>query len=306
MQLGLNLPIMVPGLDRDRLLDWARRIDAGPFSSVAAGERIFFPNPEIMIALTVAAAVTERVALQTSVVVLPMHAELHVAKQVATLDMLSEGRVVLGVGVGGREEDYRAFGRPYDRRRLRRMQEQVAVMRAAWRGEETVEALRPLEPRCVQEGGPPVLVGAIDPRSIERAAAWADGISGFSFGPSSDETGLAWNTAREAWKAAGRDSAPRLVTSFWYALGAGARDQLDEVLRRYLAFMGPEMVDAIVPMVLVDSADKLRDAVRRMEDLGTDEVLLVPSTTDPDDVDRVADILGGMVEAGPAAQRNKS
>ncbi len=301
MQLGLNLPIMVPGLDRDRLLDWARRIDAGPFSSIAAGERIFFPNPEIMIALTAAAAVTERVALQTSVVVLPMHAELHVAKQVATLDMLSEGRVVLGVGVGGRPEDYRAFGRPYDRRRLRRMQEQVAVMRAAWRGEETVEALRPLEPRCVQEGGPPVLVGAIDPRSIERAAAWSDGISGFSFGPSSEETELAWNTAREAWKAAGRDSAPRLVTSFWYALGAGARDQLDQVLRRYLAFMGPEMVDAIVPMVLVDSADKLRDAVRRMEDLGTDEVLLVPSTTDPDDVDRVADILGGMVQAGPAA-----
>jgi alkanesulfonate monooxygenase SsuD/methylene tetrahydromethanopterin reductase-like flavin-dependent oxidoreductase (luciferase family) len=306
MQLGLNLPIMVPGLDRDRLLDWARRIDAGPFSSIAAGERIFFPNPEIMIALTAAAAVTERVALQTSVVVLPMHAELHVAKQVATLDMLSEGRVVLGVGVGGREEDYRAFGRPYDRRRLRRMQEQVAVMRAAWRGEETVEALRPLEPRCVQEGGPPVLVGAIDPRSIERAAAWSDGISGFSFGPSSEETELAWNTAREAWKAAGRDSAPRLVTSFWYALGAGARDQLDQVLRRYLAFMGSEMVDAIVPMVLVDSADKLRDAVRRMEDLGTDEVLLVPSTTDPDDVDRVADILGGMVQAGSAAQPNKS
>jgi len=53
--------------------------------------------------------------------------------------------------------------------------------------------------------------------------------------------------------------------------------------------------------VLIDSADKLRDAVRRMEDLGTDEVLLVPSTTDPDDVDRVADILGDMVEAGPAA-----
>lgn len=105
MKIGLHLPVMVPGFDRGRLLAWARRIDAGPFSSLAAGERIHFPNPEITVALSAAAVVTERVQLHYSVLVLPMHPEVLVAKQVATLDVLSGGRVTLGVGVGGREED---------------------------------------------------------------------------------------------------------------------------------------------------------------------------------------------------------
>ena len=55
MKIGMNLPVMVPGLDRDTILEWARRIDAGPYSSLAAGERIAFPNPEIMVTMSAAA-----------------------------------------------------------------------------------------------------------------------------------------------------------------------------------------------------------------------------------------------------------
>ena len=72
MDIGMNLPVMVPGLDRDLLLTWARRIDAGPFSTLAAGERVSFPNPDVMVALAAAAAVTTRVRIMTNVVVLPM------------------------------------------------------------------------------------------------------------------------------------------------------------------------------------------------------------------------------------------
>ena len=49
MEIGMNLPVMVPGLDRDKILEWSRRIDAGPYSSLAVGERINFPNPEAMV-----------------------------------------------------------------------------------------------------------------------------------------------------------------------------------------------------------------------------------------------------------------
>jgi len=292
MQIGMNLPVMVPGLDRATILEWARRIDAGPFATLAAGERITFPNPEIMVTLAAAAAVTERVKIACTVLVLPMHAAPLVAKQIATLDVLSGGRVICGVGVGARAEDYRAAGAPFDGRRLRRMEQQVAVLKRAWAGEIVVEdARRPIEPLPVQVGGPPLWAGALAPDSIRRAARWADGVCGFSFRPAMDEVALAWETARSAWRDAGRP-APRLVGGCWFALGPRARAQLDEYLHRYLGFLGDDVARALAPTVRTDSPAALRRVVQQMADLGTDELLLVPTTSDPDELDRVADTLG--------------
>jgi alkanesulfonate monooxygenase SsuD/methylene tetrahydromethanopterin reductase-like flavin-dependent oxidoreductase (luciferase family) len=293
MDIGINLPVMVPGLDRDAILEWSRRIDSGPYSSLAAGERITFPNPEITVTLSAAAAVTQRVRIFFDVLVLPLHSAVLKAKQLATLDLISGGRLVLGVGAGAREEDFRAVGAPFGDRRLAQLEKQVEVMRRVWAGERVVEGtLRPVEPLPVQAGGPAVLSASLSARSIRRAARWADGICGFSFGPSIQEIGTGFEVARAAWKQEGRRSPPRLVTGFWYALGKDARDQMDRYLRRYLAFLGPEAVRALVPSVTVLSAQALRDAVRQLEDLGTDELSLVPTTSDPDDVERVADILG--------------
>ena len=292
MDIGMNLPVMVPGLDRDTILEWSRRIDSGPYSSLAAGERITFPNPEITVTLSAAAAVTRRVRIFFDVMVLPMHSAVLKAKQLATLDVISGGRLVLGVGAGAREEDFRAVGAPFGGKRLAQLEQQVEVMRRVWAGERVVEGtLRPVEPFPVQAGGPPILSASLSPRSIRLAARWADGICGFSFGPSIQEIGTSFELARAAWEQEGRRSPPRLVTGFWYALGKDARDQMDRYLRRYLAFLGPEAVRALVPSVTTLSAQALRDAVRQLEDLGTDELCLVPTTSDPDDVERVADIL---------------
>lgn len=294
MRIGMNLPVMVPGLDRRTVLEWCRRIDAGPFSTLAAGERITFPNPEIMVTLSVAAAATERVQLAFTVVVLPLHhSTVLLAKQIATLDVLSGGRVVLGVGVGARVEDYRAADAPFDARRLRRMERQVALMRRVWAGENVVEdALRPVEPLPLQPGGPELLAGALAPDSIRRAAAWADGIAGFSFGPSMDEVAFAWDTARQAWAAHDRPRPPRLVGSCWFALGADARTQLDTYLQRYLNFMGPDLARQLAPSVRTDSPAALRRVIADLAALGTDELLLVPTTADPDELERVVDAIG--------------
>jgi alkanesulfonate monooxygenase SsuD/methylene tetrahydromethanopterin reductase-like flavin-dependent oxidoreductase (luciferase family) len=245
-----------------------------------------------MVTLATAAAVTERVKIVFDVLVLPMHAAPVVAKQVATLDVLSGGRVVLGVGVGAREEDYRAAGLAFDATRFARLDEQVALLRRAFAGESVVEgALRPVEPLPLQPCGPPIWAGALGPRSIRRAARWADGLAGFSFGPSAEEIGTAFERARKAWAEAGRP-VPRLVTSFWFALGTGARAQMDDYLTRYLGFLGPGVAEKLAPTVRVTSAAALRDAARMVADLGADELILVPTTSDPDEVDRVADLLG--------------
>ena len=142
MQVGLNLPVMVPGLDRARILEWSRRIDRGPFSSLAAGERITFPNPEILVTLSAAAAVTERVKIALTVMVLPLHATALVAKQIATLDVVSGGRVVLGVGAGARREDYAAAEAEYEIAKLARLEEQVGLLRRMWAGENLVPGRR--------------------------------------------------------------------------------------------------------------------------------------------------------------------
>ena len=199
--------------------------------------------------------------------------------------------MTLGVGVGGRDEDYVAVEAQRDRKLWTRMEESVSELRRLWSGEKPFEAaLRPVEPLPIQKGGPEILAGAMYPRSIRRAARWADGISGFSFGPHRDEVGRQFEQARKAWREEGKGE-PRLVTSFWYALGPNARDQLDEYLLRYLNFLSRDDARKLAPTVTTTSADALRDAAKMAEDLGCDELLLVPTTSDPDDIDRVAEIL---------------
>jgi alkanesulfonate monooxygenase SsuD/methylene tetrahydromethanopterin reductase-like flavin-dependent oxidoreductase (luciferase family) len=214
------------------------------------------------------------------------------AKRVATLDVISGGRVVLGVGVGARYDDYVAAEAVFDNKKFTRMERQVALMRRVWAGTHVVEGTdRPAEPRPLRPGGPEILVGSLVAPSIRRAARWADGLTGFSLGPSVDEVRFSWDTARSAWREAGRDQPPRLTTSFWYALGAHARRQLDEYLHRYLNFMGADAARALAPTVRTTSAAGLREALKMLADLGTDEVFLVPTTSDPDEVHRVADIV---------------
>ncbi|HEY8515595.1 MAG TPA: LLM class flavin-dependent oxidoreductase [Candidatus Binatia bacterium] len=291
MKIGMTLPTMVPGLDRAILLEWMRRIDRGPYATLAAGERLAFPNQEMLVTLSAAAAVTERVRIACTVVVLPLHATLLVAKQLATLDVLSAGRLTVGVGVGGREEDYRVAAASFARR-ARRLEEQVGVLRRAWRGEQVIEGVAPIGPAPCQPGGPEILAGSLVASSIRRAARFADGLCGFSFGPDPTEVERAFETARAAWREAGRERAPRLVTSCWFALGPGAREQMDAYVRRYMDFAGRDVAASLAALCTTVSADALRDAVARIRDLGADELILVPTTADPSELDRVADVLG--------------
>jgi alkanesulfonate monooxygenase SsuD/methylene tetrahydromethanopterin reductase-like flavin-dependent oxidoreductase (luciferase family) len=246
-----------------------------------------------MVTMAVAAAVTQRVRLALTVIVLPMHSELLMAKQIATLDVLSGGRVSLGVGVGARAEDYRAAGAEFDAKRFRRMEHQVERMRRVWSGENLVDqALRPIEPYPLQAGGPEVLAGSLFPWAIRRAARWADGLCGFSFGPSPREVEMSFETARQAWKATGRPSSPRLVMCCWFALGAHAREQLDTYLARYLNFLGAGVAEQVAPTVRTSSVGALRETIGVLAGLGADELLLVPTTSDPEEVERVAQAIG--------------
>jgi alkanesulfonate monooxygenase SsuD/methylene tetrahydromethanopterin reductase-like flavin-dependent oxidoreductase (luciferase family) len=173
MDVGIGLPATIPGVGRDQLLEWARRAEARGFSSLGTIDRIVYDNYEPLIALTAAAAVTERIRLATTILIAPYRANgALVAKQAASLDRLSTGRLVLGVAVGGREDDYDASGVDFHTRG-RRFEQMLEQWQRIWAGESfgTAGAVGPRPPR----GRPTLILGGTAGVAFERAARYGDG-----------------------------------------------------------------------------------------------------------------------------------
>ncbi len=135
MEVGIGLPTTIPGVTGAQVLEWARRAEARGFSSLGTIDRIVYANYEPLIALAAAAAVTERIRLATTILIAPYRANAAlVAKQAATLDNLSGGRLVLGVAVGGREDDYEVSGVDFHTRG-KRFDAMLAEWDELWRGD---------------------------------------------------------------------------------------------------------------------------------------------------------------------------
>ncbi|HEY5888411.1 MAG TPA: LLM class flavin-dependent oxidoreductase, partial [Acidimicrobiales bacterium] len=236
MEIGMSLPTMAPGHTAATTLDWSRAIDAGPYSTLSTGERITFDNPDWLVTLSAAAVVTERVRLFANLVVLPAHPVAVVAKQLATLDQLSGGRLTVGVGVGGRGHDFRAAERPTAGRHAT-LDTQVAELRRLWTGEPPFPRADPVGPPPAQGADVSILAGAMGPKAMARAARWADGVSGFSISGSVDEMAALFLLAEQAWADAGRTTAPRRVNGCFYVLDGDddrAAATLEAFARRYL------------------------------------------------------------------------
>jgi alkanesulfonate monooxygenase SsuD/methylene tetrahydromethanopterin reductase-like flavin-dependent oxidoreductase (luciferase family) len=290
----MTMPVMEPDLDATVLQDWARAIDEGPFSSLCWGERITFSNPDNLTLLGALAAWTNRVRLVTTVIVPQLHNEVMLAKALATADMLSGGRLTVGLGVGGRHEDYHAVGADLATQTIRGMAERVAVMKRVWAGEKITESVLPVGPAPVQPGGPPLFVGAIGPKTIRSAAGWADGLAGTTLDLDVAKQNELFDIARQAWAQAGKPS-PHLATSFWFAFGAPeqARAQVHRHLRRYMNWIPAEYIDAMAPTTgWAGTEDELVAVLRKFEEVGTDEVQLIPTSSDLDQVRRAAEVAG--------------
>jgi alkanesulfonate monooxygenase SsuD/methylene tetrahydromethanopterin reductase-like flavin-dependent oxidoreductase (luciferase family) len=220
MDLAMTLPTMLPH-GRAEVLAWCRGIDEGPWSSLAVPERITYPSHSMVVQLAAAAALTERVRLSTTIVVLPSHNAVEVAKQMASVDRLCDGRLTVGVGVGGREHDYLAIGASFAKR-WSRMDDQVATMRRIWAGEPPFPVpIRSARRRCNR--GPAAHRRCARAEGDRARGAWADGVNG-AWTLDGDEAAVrrAFDLIEAAWRAAGRDDKPHLSTSIWYALGDGA------------------------------------------------------------------------------------
>ena len=276
----MTLPTMASGMDRGLMNEWCAALDEGPYRSLAVGERIAFGNLEMHTALSYAAARTERVRIAPTLVILPMHPVALMAKKLATLDVLSGGRVDVVVGVGGRDQDYRCAERSFARRH-QTLDDQVAEMRRLWAGGAPHEGAPSIGPAPVQPGGPPIYSSAMGPKATARAAQWADGNMGFTLGPNTDDHESTFSAIRQAWVAAGRTQLPRVSTSFWYSLDADAGPALRDYAYRYLAVFGHEGAEMMAGLTTAAGIDAVAEGLQRLDDAGCDEVYLVPTSTDP-------------------------
>jgi alkanesulfonate monooxygenase SsuD/methylene tetrahydromethanopterin reductase-like flavin-dependent oxidoreductase (luciferase family) len=291
MDISMTLPTMLPH-GRAEVLAWCAGIDAGAYASLAVPERITYPAHSMIVQLAAAAALTERVRLWTTIVILPAHDEVEVAKQLASVDRLCEGRLTVGVGVGGREHDYRAINGNFTRR-WSRMDEQVATMRRIWAGEPPFEGADPVGPPPVQAGGPPLVGGSMGPKSIARAARWAIGVDGaFTLDGNRDAIAAPFDMVKAAWADAGRAEAPHLSTSFWYALGPDAEARLRQYAYDYMKIFGEDVGKWAASAVTLFTPEAVRAAVENVADAGADELFLVPTSAHPDELARTNDALG--------------
>ena len=287
------MPVMEPDLDATVLRQWAQTIDEGPFSSLCWGERIAFGNPEALTLLGALAAWTDRIPLITTVVVPQLHDPVLLAKSLATGDMLCGGRLTVGVGVGGRQEDYLAVGADPSTQTMREMARRVEIMKRVWAGEKITESVVPVGPATVNEGGPRLLVGTIGPKTLRSAAPWADGLAGITLDLDVAKEDELFEVGRTAWAQAGKP-APHLATSFWFALGdrGDARVQIHRHLRHYMNWIPAEFVDAMAPSTgFAGTEDELVDVLGQFAAIGTSEIHLIPTSTDLDQLRRVADVV---------------
>jgi probable F420-dependent oxidoreductase len=139
------------------------------------------PIPDPLLPLAYVAALTKTIRLATGVMILPQRHPAYVAKELATLDVLSGGRAILGIGVGWLREEFEALGVPFDTRAAR-TREAVAAIRSLWRGEPEAfegEFFRwgavASYPKPVQRGGVPIVIGGHTEIAAKRAARYGDG-----------------------------------------------------------------------------------------------------------------------------------
>lgn len=278
MQVGVGLPTTVPGGAGPLNIEWARRADEGPFSSLGVLDRLAYDSLDPLTTLAAAAAVTRRIRLVTMVVAGPLYNTAILAKQAATIDALSGGRLSLGLALGARQGDYQAAGLT-TRERGRRFSEQLTQLREIWEGPE-------VGPNSIRPSGPELLVGGSSAPAFARMARYADGYVHGGGPPRA--FARAAERARAAWEEAARPGRPRLWGQHYFALNGG-EEAGKRYLRHYYAFTGPFAEKVAEGLLTTPRA--ISEFIQGYVEAGCDELVLLPTVAGLDQLEALAEVL---------------
>jgi alkanesulfonate monooxygenase SsuD/methylene tetrahydromethanopterin reductase-like flavin-dependent oxidoreductase (luciferase family) len=283
MRVGVGLPSTVPGTQGQLIIEWACRADEGPFSSLGVLDRMVYDSYDPLISLGAVAGITHCVKLATTIVIGPLHSTALLAKTATSLDALSGGRLVLGLAVGARKEDYAAAGVDY-RGRGKRLSEQLSSLRSLWEDNH-------LGPKSAYSNGPDLLVGGLSDQGYARMVRYTDGYVHGGGPPRA--FARAADKAYAAWSDAGRPGKPQLWAQGYFALGDDAVKEAGyRYLRDYYSFTGP-FAERIASGLLT-SPQAVAQFIRGYQDAGCDELVLFPTVPDLAQLDRLAEILHGL------------
>jgi alkanesulfonate monooxygenase SsuD/methylene tetrahydromethanopterin reductase-like flavin-dependent oxidoreductase (luciferase family) len=281
MDVAIGLPNAVPNASGAELVEWARRAEAREFSSLGTIDRLVYGNYEPLVALSAAAAVTEKIGLCTSVLLGPLRVNAALlAKQALSLQALSGGRFTLGVALGGREDDYEISHIGMEGRGAW-LDKALGEIKAIWAGGEVGPSIA---------GAPGLVIGGYVDAAIERAVDAADGWVAGGMPP--EQFAEMAKKLEASWTEAGREGSPRKMALAYFSLGDEAEENARANLKDYYAWLGEEVSDFIANGAAKDG-ETVRENIAAFEQAGCDELILFPSSSDPAQVDLLADARDG-------------
>lgn len=296
MRIGIGLPTRADALPAEAMLAWAEAVDRGPYSSLAVLDRVVYPAHEPLTALAAVVGVTRRIGLLASVIIAPTRETTLLARQAASLDVLSGGRFSLGLGVGVRRDDYAASGQAFESRG-RRLDEQLPLLRRLLAGGAMDAAVGPIGVPPVRPSGPELLIGGYVPAVARRVAAHGDGFMAPG-GGEPDRMAALWRDIETAWTEAGREGRPRWVGSSYVALGPDADAQAAAYIRAMYAF-DPGLAERRLAGIPTTPA-AVAQVIARQASMGVHEFVFRPCAADPELLDRLAEVIASLpdVELG--------
>lgn len=298
ISVGAALPHRSPEpIDVEAVRRVAQRAEALGFSDLWVTENtldhVFCFDPVVV--LTYAAAVTTRIRLGASVVVLPVHNPIHVAHQWASLDYVSNGRAILGVGLG-RDHHYEQFQTPREGR-VRRFRESVELIKALWTEEKVTYQGRifqlaggTMAPKPVQQPRPPIWMGVGHPDALRRTAAIADGWMG-SGGSSNAAFTRSVPLLREALERAGRDPAAFPISKRVFLSVHKRPEAARAELHRWftVVYRNPEGTDA---SGIHGTPQQVRERLEELVAAGANHLLLNPTARYTEQLEMLAEVVG--------------
>ena len=292
MQIGL----LLGGLASANALGaLAAEAEALGFDSLWAGDHIAFPAPILdpLLVLACFASHTQRVRLGTCVYLLPLRHPTTVAKLVASLDFISGGRVIFGIGVGGEfPGEFQASGVPVHERGAR-TNEAITVLRQLWQGDAASHAGRffridpvRLKPPPAQPSGPPIWIGGRSDAALRRTARYGDGYVGYMLSPEGFRERVA--RIRTLAETSGRAAGPITAALMTFAVVAADRTSALQHAGAMLGAMyGRNMESAAARYCIAGTADDCRAAAQRYADAGVEHLVITPLAYGGGTVDQV-------------------
>jgi alkanesulfonate monooxygenase SsuD/methylene tetrahydromethanopterin reductase-like flavin-dependent oxidoreductase (luciferase family) len=285
MRIGIGLPNTVLDLDGRTLLEWARRAEERGFSSLATIDRVAYPTYDSLTALTAAAAVTERIGVFPNILLAPAYNPVLLAKVTASLDQVAGGRLSLGLGVGGRPDDFQLAGRSFADRG-RRFDEELELLHRAWAGEPVAGSAFPVAPTTTR-GRIPLLIAGEARLAAPRAARWQ---AGYTIGGAPPEMAAgAIQEFKDRFAQAGGGQ-PRIVCLAYFSLGEEHTEESLRNLRTYYGFLGD--FGEVIATGAARGPEQVKERAAAFAALGVDELIFDPTVANVDQVDLLADAVG--------------